>query len=144
MYVAYIVGAVERNGSKLRLIMEFSNNQAIYIQIAEFISDKIQSGELKDNEKIPSVRELAVELEVNPNTVMRAYEMLQQQDIVFTKRGMGFFVQVHSSDKIKSVRKQHFLKEELPEFFKKIKLLGIDFKEIETYYLNTINSESGN
>lgn len=114
--------------------MEFNNNQAIYLQIADYVCDKIQLGNYKEEEKIPSVRELAVALEVNPNTVMRAYDHLQQQDIIFTKRGMGFFTQIQSASKIIKMRKEAFLKEELPELFKKMQMLKIDFSDLETQF----------
>ena len=114
--------------------MDFNNNQAIYLQIADYVCDKIQLGDYKEEEKIPSVRELAVALEVNPNTVMRAYDFLQQQDIIFTKRGMGFFVQPQSATKILKMRKEAFLKEELPELFKKMQLLKISFSDLEAEY----------
>ncbi len=114
--------------------MDFNNNQAIYLQIADYVCDHIQLREYKEGEKIPSVRELAVALEVNPNTVMRAYDHLQQQDIIFTKRGMGFFTQEQSATKILKMRKEQFLKEELPELFKKMQMLNIDFSEIENQY----------
>ncbi len=114
--------------------MDFNNNQAIYLQIADYVCDHIQLGEYKEGEKISSVRELAVALEVNPNTVMRAYDYLQQQDIIFTKRGMGFYVQQQSAEKIKKIRKERFLEEELPELFKKMQLLQIDIAEIEIHF----------
>jgi DNA-binding transcriptional regulator YhcF (GntR family) len=114
--------------------MDFNNNQAIYLQIADYVCDKIQLEDYKEEEKIPSVRELAVALEVNPNTVMRAYDYLQQQDIIFTKRGMGFFVQTNSAAKILEMRKETFLKEELPELFKKMQMLKIDFSDLENQY----------
>ena len=114
--------------------MDFNNNQAIYLQIADYVCDKIQLGNYKEEEKIPSVRELAVALEVNPNTVMRAYDHLQQQDIIYTKRGMGFFVQSAAASKILKMRKEQFLKEELPELFKKMQMLQIDFSELENQY----------
>ncbi len=111
--------------------MDFNNNQAIYLQIADYICDRIQLGDYKEGEKIPSVRELAVALEVNPNTVVRAYDDLQQKDIIYTKRGLGFFTQRESASNILKMRKEQFLKEELPELFKKMQLLGIDFSDLE-------------
>ncbi len=72
--------------------MQFKDSQAIYLQIADYVCEKILLKEWKAHEKIPSVREMAVLLEVNPNTVMRTYDFLQQQDIVYNQRGIGFFV----------------------------------------------------
>jgi DNA-binding transcriptional regulator YhcF (GntR family) len=107
--------------------MEFRDNQAIYVQIAEYICERILLKQWTIGDKIPSVRELAVQLEVNPNTVMRTYDFLQQKEIIFTKRGMGYFVAEEAQDKILTFRKDEFLENELPVFFKNIHLLGLDF-----------------
>ena len=72
--------------------MEFREPQAIYLQIAEYVCEKILLKIWTTDQKIPSVRELAVDLEVNPNTVMRAYEFLQNREIIYNKRGIGFFI----------------------------------------------------
>jgi len=114
--------------------MEFNNTQAIYLQIADYVCDKIQLGEWKEDEKIPSVRELAVMLEVNPNTVMRTFEYLQQQEMVYTKRGMGFYVAKDSPKKIAASRKQQFLNDELPVFFRKMNMLDIGPDELQARF----------
>jgi GntR family transcriptional regulator len=111
--------------------MEFRDNKAIYLQIAEFICERILLREWAVGDKIPSVRELAVQLEVNPNTVMRTMEFLQQKDIIFTKRGMGYFVADEAETKVKTFKKEDFLQNDLPHFFKNIQLLGIDFEELK-------------
>ena len=111
--------------------MEFRDNKAIYLQIAEFICERILLKQWAVGDKIPSVRELAVQLEVNPNTVARTVEFLQQKDIIFTKRGMGYFVSDEAVEKVLSFRKDDFLQNDLPLFFKNIQLLGIDFEELK-------------
>ena len=72
--------------------MEFKDNEAIYLQIAGYVSELILRGKWPPDSKIPSVRELAGDLQVNPNTVMRTYELLQSQNVLYNKRGIGFFV----------------------------------------------------
>jgi GntR family transcriptional regulator len=114
--------------------MEFNNTQAIYLQIADYVCDQIQLNVWKTDEKIPSVRELAVMLEVNPNTVMRSYEHLQNQDIIYTKRGMGYFTQANAAKNILKARREQFLKEELPLMFKKMQLLGITPAEMQAQH----------
>ncbi len=114
--------------------MEFSNTQAIYLQIADYVCDKIQLGDWKEDEKIPSVRELAVLLEVNPNTVMRTFEHLQQQEIVYTRRGMGLYTAKDAPKKIAASRKQQFLTDELPVLFKKMNMLGIEPGELQARF----------
>jgi GntR family transcriptional regulator len=112
------------------IIMEFNNTQAIYLQIADYVCDQIQLNNWKTDGKIPSVRELAIMLEVNPNTVMRSYEHLQNQDIIYTKRGMGYFTQANAAKNILKARQEQFMKEELPQIFKKMQLLGITLTDM--------------
>lgn len=116
--------------------MEFRDNEAIYLQIAGFVSENILLGKWSKGEKIPSVRELAVELQVNPNTVVRTYEFLQHREVIANKRGIGFFATDNAIEKIKGYRKERFLKQELPEFFKNIYLLDISLDEIAKQYEN--------
>ena len=114
--------------------MNFKDKDAIYLQIADYISEHIMLGKWKPDEKIPSVREMAGELQVNPNTVMRTYEHLQNQEIIFNKRGMGHYVAIDAIKKIKSIRKERFLQQELPDFFRSIYLLDISFEEMQKRY----------
>lgn len=111
--------------------MEFRDNNPIYLQIADYVCEQILLKQWAEGEKISSVRELAVQLEVNPNTVVRTYEFLQQKDIIFTKRGMGFFVSEGAVNKVINYRKVDFLQNDLPIFFKNMHLLGIDLEEIK-------------
>lgn len=114
--------------------MNFKDKEAIYLQIADRISEHIMLGKWKPDEKIPSVREMAGELQVNPNTVMRTYEHLQNQEIIFNKRGMGHYVAIDAIKKIKSIRKERFLQQELPDFFRSLYLLDISFEEMQKRY----------
>jgi DNA-binding transcriptional regulator YhcF (GntR family) len=114
--------------------MEFRDNKAIYLQIAEYVCEHILLGKWKADEKVPSVRELAVEMEVNPNTVMRTYELLQNKNIINNKRGIGFFVDEAAAEHVKSYRKQQFITDELPSVFRNIYLLNIGFDELESQY----------
>lgn len=114
--------------------MNFKEKEAIYLQIADRISEHIMLGKWKPDEKIPSVREMAGELQVNPNTVMRTYEHLQNQEIIFNKRGMGHYVAVDALKKIKIMRKERFLQQELPDFFRSLYLLDISFEEMQKRY----------
>ena len=114
--------------------MEFSNNKAIYLQIAEYVCEQILLSKWKADEKIPSVREMAVELEVNPNTVMRTYELLQSKNILNNKRGIGFFLADNTIDQVKLYRKTSFIEDELPNLFRNLFLLEIDFDELKSRY----------
>ena len=111
--------------------MQFRDSVSIYLQIADYICEKILLKEWKVDERVPSVRELAMQLEVNPNTVMRTYEFLQQQNIIYNQRGIGYFV---GSDAIKNAtqyRKTEFMDNELPVLFRNMYMLGMDVEELK-------------
>ncbi|WP_299701983.1 GntR family transcriptional regulator [uncultured Pontibacter sp.] len=114
--------------------MEFKDNEPIYLQIATYVSEQILLGKWAVEDKVPSVRELAVALQVNPNTVMRTYEQLQNQEVIYNKRGIGFFVAPNALRKIKVLRRERFLQQDLPEFFRNIFLLDISLNEIQERY----------
>jgi len=120
--------------------MDFRDKQAIYLQIAEYVSEQVLLGRWAAGDKIPSVRELAAELEVNPNTVMRTYEFLNQQGVIANKRGIGYFPADDAADTIRTFRRGQFLENDLPQFFKNLTLLGIDLREIETRYDEYVNA----
>ena len=88
--------------------MQFRESQAIYLQIADYVCEKILLKEWVSDVRIPSVRELAVQLEVNPNTVMRSVEFLQQQDIIYNQRGIGYFVSPNAYKNASQYRKNEF------------------------------------
>jgi DNA-binding transcriptional regulator YhcF (GntR family) len=119
--------------------MNFDNNQAIYLQIAEEICAYILLKKWAQDERIPSIRELSVQLEVNPNTILRSYDMLQNESIIYNKRGIGYFVSPDGLEKAKSFLKQKFTDEDMPPFFKRMDLLGIKLTELEKYYNEFIN-----
>jgi GntR family transcriptional regulator len=114
--------------------MEFKDKQAIYLQIADYICEQILLGKWPPGERIPSVRDLAALIEVNPNTVMRTYDFLQGKEIIFNKRGIGYSADEKASEKILDYKKERFLATELPEFFKNIYLLSIDMNDVRTRY----------
>src|SRR5258708_29750088 len=114
--------------------MEFRDNEAIYLQIAAFVSENILLGKWPAEQKIPSVRDLAIELEVNPNTVMRSYEFLQNQEVIYNKRGLGLFVAPDGFERVKAYRKERFIQQDLPEYFRNIYLLDIDLTDIQKRY----------
>lgn len=122
--------------------MEFKDGRAIYMQIADYISESILKGEWKEGDRIPSVREFAVEIEVNPNTVMRAYSYLQDEGIIYNKRGIGYFVGEESMEKVMKLKKEDFISKELPYFFKILDMLKIDFDSLKTMYDEYNNKRS--
>ena len=123
--------------------MEFREKQAIYLQIAEYVFEQILLKKWLVGDKILSIRDLAVALEVNPNTVQRAYDFLQQQEIIANRRGMGFYVEPEAEEKIIAFRRAQFMQNELPVFFRNLYLLKIDISEIPPQYLRFIADNFG-
>ncbi|MBL7764441.1 MAG: GntR family transcriptional regulator [Chitinophagaceae bacterium] len=111
--------------------MQFRESQAIYLQIADYICEKILLKEWKTDERIPSVRELAVQLEVNPNTVMRTVEFLQQQEIIYNQRGIGYFVAADAYKNALQYRKNEFTEKDMPAVFRSLYLLGMELDELK-------------
>jgi len=114
--------------------MEFRDNEPIYLQIAAYVSQNILLGKWPAEQKIPSVRDLAIELQVNLNTVMHSYEFLQNLGAIYNKRGLGLFVTPDGCDRVKAYRKERFLQQDLPVFFNNVHLLDISQEEIIQWY----------
>ena len=116
--------------------MNFSEKHPIYLQISDYICESILNGKWKGEDRIPSIRELAVTIEVNPNTVMHAYQYLQDKEIIYNQRGIGFFISEDAYRRIKDMKKAEFVEQELPRLFKMMKLLDMDLKDLESYFRN--------
>ena len=114
--------------------MDFKENPAIYIQIAEYVCEQILLKKWKMGDRLISSRDLAIDMEVNPNTVQRAYDFLQQREIIVNKRGVGYFIHDLAMNRIFEFRREQFMANELPVLLKNIYLLKIDFKVIEKVY----------
>lgn len=110
--------------------MEFNEHKPIYLQISDTICDKIIGDEWREEERIPSVRELGITLGVNPNTIMRTYEHLQTTEIIYNKRGVGYYVATGAKSNIICLQRDQFIKEELPKITKRMNLLGLKPEEI--------------
>ena len=121
--------------------MNFKESKAIYLQIAERICDEVLLGQYRKEERIPSVREYAAVVEVNANTVMRSYDYLQTQGVIYNKRGIGYFVSADARELIFSLRKEYFMKEESDYFFRKLSMLGISAEELADMYRKFIKKQ---
>ena len=116
--------------------MEFNDHKPIYLQIADTVCDKLLSGEWNAEDRVPSVRELGMTLGVNPNTIMRSYEYLQTINVIYNKRGVGYFVDPSAKDAIINQERRIFLEEELPKILNKMKLLNISPEDIFSIKIN--------
>jgi GntR family transcriptional regulator len=118
--------------------MEFIENQPIYMQIADNFCENILLDKWKANERIPSVRDIAVTMEVNPNTAMRAFVYLQEKDIIYNKRGIGYFVAEEGFQKALELKRAEFIEKDLPVLMKTMKLLDITCDEMEALYKENV------
>lgn len=114
--------------------MIFKENKPIYLQIADRIMDEILQGVFHEEGRILSVREYAAAVEVNANTVVRSFDYLQNQSVIFNRRGIGYFVCAGARQTILALRRKVFMEEELPEMFRKIRLLDIPISDVVKLY----------
>lgn len=114
--------------------MEFKNKKAIYLQIADYVCEEILKKKWIEDQKIPSIRDIAMMLEVNPNTVTRTYSYLEEQGIIKMQRGVGYFVTNKAEETILNLKKQEFFNEELPEIFHMMRIMGITIEEVTKIY----------
>jgi len=123
------------------MTIEFDNNLPIYIQIMNYIKGEIVTGKLKPGDKILSVRELASELQINPNTVQRTFQELEREEIVETRRGMGRYV-TSEEDKIMTIKKE-MAKDVLERFIRGMKELGFEGEEIVSVVTESVRLADG-
>jgi len=121
--------------------MEFKNTKGIFLQIADSLSEKVMEGKYPPGEKIPSVRDLATEMGVNPNTVMRTYSELQTRGIIDNKRGVGYYVSIEAVEIIRQWKRKEFFDIDLPLIVRQTKMLNITFDELKLHFESTINSD---
>lgn len=114
--------------------MTFYEDIPIWRQIEEMVCRKISGGEWPAGQRIPSVRELAAELAVNPNTVMRSYEHSVQRGILENRRGVGFFVAETAPVTILEEQRKALIQEELPALFERMRRLGVNMNEVIDLY----------
>lgn len=116
--------------------MNFTTEKAIYVQIADRLCDEILAGKFDDDERIPSVREYAVLLEVNTNTAVKSYDLLATKGIIYNKRGLGYFVTAGAKERILEERRHEFMEQKLPEMFRQMQMLGISMDDVEKEWKN--------
>ncbi len=122
-------------------MMEFNQPKGIYQQIADQVRDRIAGGEWPEGDRIPSVREMAVNLGVNPNTVTRSYQTLLDNGIIDNRRGIGYFVADTAREKIMNEMKEQFIGDELPRLFRMMRKMGIRIEELVSLY-ESFNQEA--
>ncbi len=118
--------------------MEFTTKHSIYEQIADIFCERVLLKKFIEGERIPSVRDFALELSVNPNTVMRSYDLLESLSIIENKRGIGFFLSMGGYEKVIAYRKSIFLEKELPVLLSTAALLKIRTEELQELYIDQL------
>ena len=115
-------------------MMQFKEQKSIYLQIAGYMEENILIKIWKNGERIPSIRETAIQMEVNPNTVMRTYSFLQDKKVIYNKRGIGYFTTSDALERVRAEKREDFIQQQLPELFKAMRSLQITPKEILSLY----------
>jgi DNA-binding transcriptional regulator YhcF (GntR family) len=110
--------------------MEYNEHKPIYLQNVDLMQENILRGDWREEERIPSVREMGAMVGVNPNTIVRSYQLLESQEIIYNKRGLGYFVKDGAVARIKDNVKNEFIANELPQFKAKAQMLGITKDEL--------------
>jgi DNA-binding transcriptional regulator YhcF (GntR family) len=112
--------------------MRFESGRSIYQQIVEYVQDRILSGQWDDEARLPAVRELAVQLGVNPNTVQRSYSTLQDDGLIYNQRGVGYFVAAGARERSRERRRTRFESETLPRIFETMEMIGYGTDDLVT------------
>lgn len=110
--------------------MQFNNDKPIYLQLADRLSDDIVDGKYNDDDRVPSVREFGMCFEVNTNTAVKAYDMLSRDNVIYNRRGLGYFVTPGAREKIMESHRTEFMNSVLPDVFRQMRMLGIGIEEL--------------
>ncbi len=119
-----------------RCSVNFRPSYSIYLQVADFICEKVLTGVWRDGDKLPAVKDLAVLTSVNPNTVIKALTWLQDNDILTTQRGVGYFLIEGAASRTLALKRRQFIEEDLPDIFASMKLLDLGLDELAALYQN--------
>lgn len=110
--------------------MDFTKQKPIYLQIAETLCEQILQNEWEEGGRMASVRDVATRMGVNANTVLRSFDYLQERNIIFNRRGVGYFLNDNAKKLVTKLQREEFLNQEWPIILKKIKLLGFTAEEL--------------
>lgn len=114
--------------------MKFTDRKPIFEQISDYFCRQVLEEKWQPGDRVPSVREVAVQLEVNPNTAMRAFQILQEKDVLENRRGVGHFITEHAYEKTLELQRTEFIENDLPVFFRKMEMLGFNCDELKSLY----------
>jgi GntR family transcriptional regulator len=103
----------------------------IFMQIIEGVRLAVATGRVRPGERIPSIRDLAVEIRVNPNTVARAYLELDRAGVIETKRGLGYFVSAETNGSLAEHERQEILEDRVKDLLRAATDLGFKPEEVK-------------
>lgn len=118
----------------------FDNERPIYIQLVEMIRIDIVSGKFKKGQRLPSVRELALAMKVNPNTMQKALATLEEEKLIYTERTNGKYV-TEDEKLIEKIKKQ-LAQEKVNNYLNSMKNIGISY-ELAVKYLQELGGKNG-
>jgi GntR family transcriptional regulator len=122
--------------------VDFHSGEPVYKQIVQSLKGDIISGKLSNNEAIPSIRELARDLNINPNTVARAYRELESEGYIYTRPGVGNFIK-QSDEKTMETKALEMLGNELIEIINTARSYKLPRKKFAEFVMQTIDNVYG-
>ena len=114
--------------------MQFEDQTPIYLQIGEVVLENVLRGRWQAGTRIPSIREMAVSVEVSPNTVTRTYGHLQERGVIEQQRGLGYFVAASGMDCARDAMLETFVNKEMPGVFRRMDLLNMKLGDLEPHW----------
>lgn len=115
------------------------NASPVYLQIAQYIKRGIASGQIKDGDEMPSRRVLSALIGINPNTVQKAYKLLEDEDIIYSRSGAKSYIRINN-EQSEQLKNQIFTKE-IVELANSLRAAGIDLQQAKILLENAWNSE---
>lgn len=120
---------------------DWSQNIPIYQQLKDRTIDGIVSGHLKEGDLLPSVRQVAIELQINPLTASKAYQMLVDEGLVVSERGVGMRIKAGAQQQLLDRERARFINEQWPQIIERMRQLGIDLDELAQPYNQKASNE---
>ena len=120
----------------------FNDKKPIFRQIVDYIKAEVISGSLLPGSKLPSVRDMAVDIDVNPNTIHRVYQLLESEGIAYTERGLGTFIS--RDDSLISRLREEMANKIVIEYYEEMQKIGINQSEMIDYLKNYMDKDHPN
>ena len=108
----------------------WNSREPIYRQLRDRVAERIIDGVWAEGEAVPSVRRISHELRINPITVSRAYQLLVDENLLETRRGLGMYVAAGARERLRELEKSAFLEREWPAVVERIERLGLTLDEL--------------